>query len=144
MYVCPAHICIDKSHITDEAKLACKCEPQDLPISTSPALGLLVCSTMLFLKVDSGVNLRSPSLHGRWFSDWTTSPDSQLCNDAKVIGLQKSMYLEFRSVLVQTSTMQCWTLVMLCSNEPHSSWSAMWLPTHSIMCCGTEAWHLVG
>lgn len=54
MYVCPAHICIDKLHITDEAKLACKCEPQDLPISTSPALGLLVCSTMFFFFFKSG------------------------------------------------------------------------------------------
>lgn len=40
----------DESHITDEAKLACKCASPDLPITTSPVLGLLVCITRLFKK----------------------------------------------------------------------------------------------
>lgn len=49
-----------------------------------------------FLKVGSGVDLRSPGLHSKCFTDEATSPDSQLYNDAEVTGLQENIYLEFR------------------------------------------------
>jgi len=41
-----AHM-FDEAHVTDEAKLACSCEPCELPVSTFPVLGLLTAVSYL-------------------------------------------------------------------------------------------------
>lgn len=132
-----AHV-FDEAHVTDEAKLACSCEPCELPISTFPVLGLL---TAVQKHGISGLHayIAKASFHRRCF---LMRPSTlQWCKGNRPLG--KHVLRIQSSVLAQASTMHCRTLAVLCSSEPHRSQSAMWVPAHSTVCHGAEAWHLI-
>lgn len=134
----PCALVFDGAHSADEAKLACRCGPGNYLPPVSKPWGYCCAEPCWVFKVGSGVDLRSPGLHSKCFTDEATSPDSQLYNDAEVTGLQENIYLEFRVwssyrlALCSAELLQCWAAVS------HTGPSQPCDYQHSIVCRGAE------